>query len=95
MVTFVLISPLSSKLFLESDRKTLKYISHLEGGMFLIYVLGLNIFKHRRNRSFISTEPWEIILKAFLECILYMSLNDFQIISIMSIVFQKNDGHNF
>lgn len=57
MVTFALISPLSSKLFLESDRKTLKYISHLEGGMLLIYVLGLNIFKQQLNRAFISTEP--------------------------------------
>lgn len=76
MVTFALISPLSSKLFLESNSKTLKYISHLKGGMLLICVLGLNIFKHLLNRAFISTEPWEIILKAFLECIVYMSSNN-------------------
>lgn len=55
--------------------------------MFLTYVLGLNIFKHRLNRAFISTEPLEIILKAFLECVLYMSSNDFQIIAITSIIF--------
>lgn len=52
----MLISPLSSKLFLESDRKTLS-LSHLEGDMFLIYVLGLDIFKHGLNRAFIFTEP--------------------------------------
>lgn len=63
---FFVLSPTFSELFLESNRKTLKYFSYLESDMLLIYGLGPNVFKHRVNRSYTSTEPLEIKCKGFL-----------------------------
>lgn len=76
---------MSSELFLESNRKTLKYFFHLEGGMLLIYGLGLNILKHRLNRSYLSTEPLEITIKSFLDSILCMSANNLYYVSILKV----------
>lgn len=81
---FVLLSVnISSGLLLESNMKTLQCFFHFQGDMLLTYRLGLNIFKHGLDRSYISTEPLEITRNYFLKCILYMSLSNLHCLRIL------------